>query len=200
MRYVYLFLILVLMSSCAHNNLRLRKVDKRDNVEVAQENPREKRTTKEDKRPKVISVSEEEVASIVVEEKTEEVIASTPLEVKALDAEGADLIALEETPVTEQDVEPSKAYMLQEAIRAEKNAKSARNLMLASFISVIIPIFSPFSLIFFTIGSIYLFLSNRSNYITPKGDQIARTALIMQIVYAVLLVIVIAAVLALVFL
>ena len=43
MRYVYLLLILLFVSSCAHNRLRLRKVDKHDRTEIVQNESKQKR-------------------------------------------------------------------------------------------------------------------------------------------------------------
>ncbi len=201
MRYVYLLLILVLISSCAHNKLRLRKVDKHDHVEVAQENRREKRTTKEAKRPEVISVTEEEeVASEVNIIESEEVVASNSMEAKDLDAQATETFTSEETTVAAQNEEPSKAQILREAMRAERNAKNARNLMLAAFISVLIPLLNIFSIFFFIVGSVYLFFANRSNYITTDGERIARSAQIMQIIYAIILLLLVTLVLAFIFL
>lgn len=207
MRYLYLLLTLILVSSCAHNRLRLRKVQKHDTTAIAQNEIPKDHPHKKHAQQQIIVVETEHTNNSVTSPETTEAKETKAAHSQAHIWMGKD----EKDPTsqyqsatidsTEEEIEddPSDAVKVSEAIRAEQLARRAKNSFIASFVLMFLPIASLFSFPFFILGSILLALSNRSNYITQQGERFARKARIMQIVYLALLVLGIAIMLAFIF-
>jgi hypothetical protein len=201
MRYAFILLILVLATGCANNRLRLIKVDKTERIEVAQKESDSQRTPYSGRQQEVILVSEETTTfatatSEQVTENTQQTAESTA----SSDTPEPKSIESNSTAKKVLDQVPDDGLKVDAALKAEKQAKSAKLTLIASLISFILPIFSIFSLPLFIVGSILLAISNRSNYITPAGARYARAARIAQIIYLVLILLGIALILAFIFL
>lgn len=198
MRYAFFLLIFVFATGCAHNRLRLIKVDKSERTEIAQEESKKDRAPYTGKKQEVITVSEEAIAGL---EKAEE-IETTQSEVTSETINATDAIETEPSVVPEQvpdriEQGPSDSEKAALALAAEKDANIAKGTLIASIILFILPFIS---IALFISGSIFLSRSNRSNYITPKGQRSAKVARIAQIIYAVLILAIIAFILAVIFL
>lgn len=189
MRYVYFLLLVLLMSSCAHSNLRLRKVDKRDRVEVAETTTKKKRTYDSKHKQTVIETSHGETGSEEIATSSEGTIVN---EVSStVDAPETTSSASNEIVAEEIEEDPSNGQKVQRAMLAERDAKKAKTsfvwslVMLFSMFVPFLAIIAPFSIIPFIIGTIKLSQSNKSDYITLKGERDARSARIMQLIYGI---------------
>ena len=188
MRYVYFFLFFVLVTSCAHGRLRLKKVDKEDGIEVASvENKKKHRAETDPSQQEVItpsSMEEESEASVVFSATSNEATS-----IQTSDSPETDRKESLDEATDDVEEDPTKKQKLRMALIAERDARKAKNAfiwslaMLGSFFIPILGIAALFSLIPFIIGSIKLSQSNRSDYITPEGELNARAARIMQLVY-----------------
>lgn len=194
MRYIYLLILLVVISSCAHNRIRLRKVDRTERVEVATTTDKKKSSFSNKQQPEVLILEENESVGAneeVISESQESQSNIRPSKDTPLSVES------KEEFVEPNEEEPSNAVKLSQALDAEKHARQAKNSMIAAFIMIFIPVVSFLSIIFFIIGSVHLYMSNRYDYITVDGESYARTAFVMQVIYAVFMLLAIALILAL---
>lgn len=187
MRYVYLFLFFAILTGCAHNKIRLHKVEKRDSVEIAEAKKEKSSYKKDNSTQKVIDVSTSE--SLVQESTNEPEYRAESKDVEASYAPEAVVSASNANTLENIDEEPSKNQKVREALMAESDARKAKNAFiwsLSMFFLFFIPLVPLFSIIPFIIGSIKLNQSNKSDYITLEGEKEARSARIMQLIYAVL--------------
>ena len=138
MRYVYFILLAVLISSCAHGNLRLRKVDNEDRIEIAEsKNPKE-RTSKQSQII-IESSSQEETAELAVkhgENSENETIAVI---------DGTELTSNKFNEIVSDEIDdgPSKKQKVRQALVAERDARKAKNSFIWS-LSMMATIIIPF--------------------------------------------------------
>jgi len=200
MRYIYFLLFAVLVTSCAHNRLRLVKVHKKDRTEtVAQHESEKRRSYKKEKEREIVVVTEEEIATrTVLESQPEEVQPETKSATVTFDKiEEQEIVSEVEDEV---ENEPSKGRKLQEALAAEDVARKAKNSFIWAIVmlfTIFIPFVPLFSLIPFVVGSIQLWRSSRYDYITLEGEKHEKTARTIQIIYGVIFLLLILAILAL---
>jgi hypothetical protein len=173
------------------------KVDKKDRSEIVEAEPTKKRIPYGKKQQEVISVTEEEtsIVPIATEKVLEEVGEGTDESVEVNDTPEQESESTEKVTKKVASEDPSNEYKVREAQKAEKSALIALSLFIASFITLLIPFTVPLSVVLFIIGSVYMSNSNKSMYITPKGERHAHSARIMQIIYFVLILLIIAAIL-----
>lgn len=166
MRYFYFLVLIVFMSSCAHNTIRLVKTKAR---------------------PEVIAVNPEHPVHIN-QDKIEFSKASSPHVTAGSDdnqnrpntrTHNDDLLEQSSKSVNEDYTSavddtltrPRDAYIYEVAMRAEKDATTARVLFVSSIVMLIIPLVSLFSFIPFIIGWVYLSRADNAPYITKKGQR-----------------------------
>lgn len=185
MRFIYFFLLFILISSCAHNRIRYSKVDK-SRVQVVQRTPEEK------KAPYTGRNMQKHVSNEVVDKY--EISETKSLEISK---EGTSEIntnfdtpekVSEAKPIHFEYIkpgndEPSEALISATALQAENDAQRAYILFITALALLFIPFTTPFSLIPFIIGSIKLARSSSSRYITMEGERKAKVARILQFVY-----------------
>ena len=185
MRYIYLLLVVLIVSSCAHNRIRLRKVDKHDRVVTV-----ENKSYDSDSYKKQEIVDEEEQIS----ENSSKTASNVEKEIETVTTHVLDSEKPSNGPspdkVNDEIIEePSNGRKLQQAINAEADARKAKNAFiwsLSMFFVFLIPFVPLLSVIPFIIGSIRLSRSNKSDYITLQGEKYARTARILQLIYGIL--------------
>ncbi len=201
MRYVYFLLFFVLVTSCAHGRLRLKKVDKTDRVEVVEATKKERSTYAAKHDQKVIEPStlEEEVVESAVQPET----VTEQNSISTSDAPETETTESNEIVADQIDDGPSNQHKLRMALIAERDARKAKTSFIWALVMLLlffIPIVPLFSIVPFIIGSIKLSKSNKSDYITPEGEYQARSARIIQIIYAAIVILSLIAIIALILL
>lgn len=188
MRPLVLFLLIAVLSGCAHNKIRFVKASS-ETGEVHIEQPDEQRTSYyPGKYREVIEVEHtrdtKPVASDNESQPATSLTANLDDDIHSIETQTSDV---NET-VLEED-EPSSSYKVSRALIAEEDARKAKNNMIWALVMLFaffIPLAPLLSIIPFIIGSIKLGRSRKSQYTTPLGENFERSARIMQLVYGIL--------------
>lgn len=185
MRYIFTLLILVLVSSCASNKIKLVK-NKDYNRVVVVDNTLSKKKPSTRTKEKLTPPKEEQILT-----RDKENLHEFSIEIK-------------EDTIISTTQKLNGADILDQARKAEKKAKKARTqaILGGSFnlVSFIIFPLIIVALIMLILSLVNFLKANNSRYITPVGDRALTFAKIMLIISAVLFTIFVAAILLLILL
>ena len=192
MRFVYFFLFVILVSSCAHNRIRYSRVDKSD-VQIVQQISEKKKAPYTGLNLQKHVSNELEYKYEVSETKSLEISEESTSEINTLFDSPEN--AAESTPNRLENIgpnedEPSSEMISATALKAENDAHRAYILFITTLALLFIPFTTLFSFIPFIFGTIKLARSSSSRYITMEGERKARIARILQVIYISLIVIV----------
>ena len=179
MRIILILSVVFVLGSCANNGLQFVRTAP---VEVAAVE-REQQITQEplqtstqDATKNVPMRSEVEPLENTTLDSPEKQAITNPKQLLSTTSSQID-IATDDEPELRQET-------LGAAFWAERQAKHSRNSFIFSLITLTIPVLGLLvSLIFFTIGWIFLRRAARGRYITNRGEKIESTALVLWIIY-----------------
>lgn len=184
MRYLYLILVLVVVSSCAHNKIRFVKSHQTHKEVVTEVQDRSTGRTVE-----VASISEKQSNSESQPERLEPVESAQPQHNNGADFEH-EVVDVPASPPLPADTiyTDSDEYKLLQAEEAELAASRSKTLFVTSIVMLLIPFTTFFSIIPFVIGLFLLAKANRSRYITKVGEYATVKAKMARNAYIILLV------------
>lgn len=174
MRLISAIAILLLVSSCAHNRIRLVKASPRQIVNVEQKTSR----SESDNVAEELSEVNYDIAEVSGNQNTNFVDPTPYYSTQLLQPQDS---TASETPKLSQEEFDS-------ALRSERNAKNAKNSFIASFPALLIPgLGIILSLVFFVVGEVFYSHAKRSRYTTEEGQYQEEKARKWRLAYAVLM-------------
>ena len=177
MRIILTLSLLITISSCANNGIRFVRTVTSQTDEVHKETQIKKKPIENN----LLHSTQDEFIVPEAQNATNNV-SNAP---KIITEQHLSHSKLESPSPIEIDDEPELSQeALDEAFLNERKAKHARNSFIFSLITLTIPVLGLLvSLIFFTIGWIFLRRAARGRYITNRGEKIESTARVLWIIY-----------------
>lgn len=177
MRLISALAILLLISSCAHNHLRLVKTGPRQIVKV-EKKTKSKHSEKENE-DLAVNYSENQLDRAFNSEEDNSI---PELEVKTF----SNTLQPQDSTGSDEPKISQEAY--NEAMRAERNAKGAKNSFIVAFPVLLIPVYGWLaSLILFAVGSLLYWKATNARYTTAEGQYQEEKARKWRLAYAIFL-------------
>lgn len=182
MKFISALALLLLIASCGHNHLRLVKAGPKRIVKT--EKSVETKSDKKDKNTEIaaqITAKPEVINSTVEVEKSNRIVIDTDIREDQVDS--TDIDEEEQPKLTQEEYDS--------AVQAEKNARSGKNFLIASFPFLIIPgIGWIISLALFGVGALLYLRARNSRYITKRGQHFENKARKLYLAYLIMLAVV----------